>query len=178
MKTDRLPDTGRAGELRRAFDLSFAEPPPAAIEAFEDLLHIRLGTVGYALRVTEIAGLFTGVKITPLPATVPELLGIAGFRGSILPVYDLGALLGYARETEPRWLAIAAAASVGLAFGAFERQVRIHPQAIVPDAHGGTVRRHVREVVQVEGVVRPLLSVPSVLEDITIRARADGSRKE
>jgi len=35
--------------------------------------------------------------------SVPELLGIMGFRGAMVPVYDLRALCGYAAGAAPRW---------------------------------------------------------------------------
>jgi chemotaxis signal transduction protein len=177
VKVDPGAGLAQAGELRRAFDLSFAEAPPTAIGAVENLVEIRLGATRYALRLTEIAGLFADVRITPVPTTVPELLGIGGLRGSILPVYDLQALLGYPAGTELRWLAIASAMPVGLAFAAFERQVSVRAGAVVPHAAGGAMR-HVGEVVHFEGVARPILSVASVLEAITIRVRAAGSQQE
>jgi chemotaxis signal transduction protein len=173
-----MPTTDRAAQLRHAFDLSFAEAPASGLAAVEDLLNIRLGATRYALRINEIAGLFADVKITPLPTTVPELLGISGLRGFILPVYDLRALLGHVVDTTPRWLAIAAATSVGLAFDAFEGQVRVAYEAIVPHDHGNTGVRHVREVVQLNGVTRSMVSVASVLEEITTRARTGGFKKE
>ena len=52
----------RATQLRRDFDRSFADPPPAEIAVAEDLLAIRLGTLDFALRLSEIAGLFAGPR--------------------------------------------------------------------------------------------------------------------
>jgi chemotaxis signal transduction protein len=178
VKTEAMSATDRAAELRRAFDLSFAEPPRAGVAAAEDFLAVRLGASPYALRVREISGLVADLKIAPVPTIVPALLGIGGFRGAILPVYDLRALLGHPADTKPRWLAIAAAASVGLAFDAFEGQLRVHHEAMVPDGRGDTTMRHVREVVQLEGLAWPLVSVASVLEAITRRVRAGGSERE
>ncbi len=86
--------TGRAAELRDAFDRVFAEAHPPAPPPSEDLLAIRIASEPYALRLTEIAGLFADRKITPVAGRVSALLGIAGFRGLIVPVYDLQVLLG------------------------------------------------------------------------------------
>ena len=83
----------RAAQLRRDFDSSFANPPPVAGEAVQDLLAIRLGARRFALRLSEIAGLYADKRITPVPGAAAGMLGIAGFRGSILPVYDLQRLL-------------------------------------------------------------------------------------
>ena len=55
---------GGADELRRAFDRSFAEAPGGAPEAdaLESLLAIRVGGDPYALRLSEIAGLFADCR--------------------------------------------------------------------------------------------------------------------
>lgn len=163
--------TGRVEELRRAFDCSFAEAPRSDVASLEDLLEITVGGTPYAVRITEISGLFADRKITPLPTTVPELLGITGFRGSVLPVYDLAAMLGYpiAAAAKARWLAIAAALPVGLAFERFERHQRIGRHAIVAQVRGDGQVRHVRDVFQSRETVRPIVSVASVLEAITSR---------
>ena len=58
------------------------------------------------------------------------MLGIAGFRGSILPVYDLRSLLDLSTTEAPRWLVIAAAAPVAFSFEAFEEQIRVPADAI------------------------------------------------
>jgi purine-binding chemotaxis protein CheW len=170
--------TDRAAELRRAFDRSFAEAPRSDVVRLEDLLEIRVGATPYAMRITEISGLFAGRTITPLPTTVPELLGITGFRGAVLPVYDLGALLGYPMEAKPRWLAIAAGMPVGLAFERFERHVRIRRDAIVPHGRRDSPVRHVHEVFQVQDRGRGIVSVASVLEAITSRVRAGAPKRE
>ena len=178
MNADWIAGPDKVAELRRAFDQSFAEAPPLDVAALEDLLDVRFGPTAYALRVTEISGLFAGVKITPLPTAVPELLGIAGIRGSILPVYDLRVLLGYAVDARPRWLAVAAGAPVGLAFDRFEGHVRVRRDALMPQGPGETAMRHVREVVHREGLVRPVVSIPSVLEAVTSRVRRGAAEKE
>src|SRR5215218_10100104 len=89
--------TNRAAELREAFDRSFAQLATSEADVVESLLGIRIGTDPYGLRLGELSGLFADKKITRLPSPVSELLGIAGFRGAVLPVYDLGMLLGCPR---------------------------------------------------------------------------------
>jgi chemotaxis signal transduction protein len=177
MTSDPAAAAGRAAELRRVFDQSFALPVSAGTEVAENLMEIRLAGTIYAVRVAEIGGLFADVRITFVPSAVPELLGIGGFRGAILPVYDLRALLGQPGEASPRWVIVAAAVPVALAFGGFERQISVGREAIVPEAGGGT-SRHVRDVVRLDGGVRPVLSIASVLEAITIRVRSAGSKEE
>lgn len=170
--------TDKVTELRRAFDSSFAAAPQSDVTPLEDLLEITVGAALYVLRITEVSGLFADRTITPLPTTVPELLGIVGFRGSVLPVYDLAAMLGYPMATKPRWLAIAAGLPVGLAFDGFERHQRIRRDAIVPQIRSDSPVRHVREVFQVQDRVRPIVSVTSVLEAIMSRVYPGGPKRE
>src|SRR5436309_1156564 len=89
--------SARVSELRRAFDGTFAKAiRTAGGEAQEeDLLAVRIFTHAYAIRVAEIAGIITSRKIVPVPSRRFELLGVAGLRGGLIPVYHLGALLGH-----------------------------------------------------------------------------------
>lgn len=52
----------RAASLRRAFDRAFAERPQKAVVTLEDLLAVRIATDAYAVRLTEINGLFANRK--------------------------------------------------------------------------------------------------------------------
>jgi purine-binding chemotaxis protein CheW len=166
-----VAERDRVAELRHAFDRSFADVPSLDTTAFEDLLDVRFGTAQYALRVREISGLIADVRITPIPTPISELLGIAGIRASILPVYDLGAMLGHPAESKPRWMAIAAGdAPVGLAFARFERHLRVRADAIVA-AGRFDAPRHMRQVVLLKAGVRPIVSVAAVLETIANRVR-------
>lgn len=155
----------RAGELRREFDRSFAEPPSTGKSASHDLLAIRLDEQHFALRLADIAGLFANKKITPVPGASGFLLGIAGFRGVIAPVYDLQRLLGCPAVRNPRWLVMAASASVGFAFAAFDRQLRVPAWAITSQQQGN-VQSLTTGVVQHDGVLRPLIELSRALKAI------------
>jgi chemotaxis signal transduction protein len=155
-----------AAELRENFDLGFSKPPAPENSSIEDLLAIRLGTHAFALRLSQIAGLFAGKKVTSVPGGDATLLGIAGFRGSIVPVYDLEKLIGHAGGKPPRWVVIAAAAPIALAFEAFEGQLRVPLASITsPDAqeHSDSLTLG---LVQSERGLRPIIHLPSVLDVI------------
>jgi chemotaxis signal transduction protein len=164
----------RADELRQAFDRSFALAPntEADADAVENLLAVRVGSRPYVLRLAEVSGLFVDRKVTWLPSPVTELLGITGLRGTVLPVYDLGMLLGCPRAAAPRWLLVAAATPVGLAFDGFDGYLSVQPDAIVPAFRAESRERHVREILQT-GVARPIIRLSSVLETIKNRSGHD-----
>jgi chemotaxis signal transduction protein len=98
--------------------------------------------------------------VTPLPGPVPALLGLAGFGGTIVPVYDLAALLGHPGPDRPRWLVLAAGAPpLALAFAELDGHVRVPAAAIVTDGHAGP--DGVRGMVTLPGGTRPLVDVPA-----------------
>jgi purine-binding chemotaxis protein CheW len=164
--------SARARTLRREFDESFARAAGGDEAPREDLLAIRVGGDAYALRLTECAGLFVDRRVTPLPTSVRELLGLAGFRAALVPVYDLRALLGYPRAEVPRWMvSTAGAVVVGLAFDAFEAHLRVETALLAAD--DSPAQRHAPRLARLPDGARPLLSVPSLLEAIAARARAD-----
>ncbi|MBI4467947.1 MAG: chemotaxis protein CheW [Acidobacteria bacterium] len=174
---DRLSAT--AEELRRAFDRSFAEAPAAESPEIEDLLAIGMGSDPYALRVSEIAGLFAGQKVSPLPGPLPELVGIAGLRGEVVPVYDMPALLGYSGAETLRWIVLVVTGeTVALAFDQFDGHVRLERKAVAPEDRDNSARRHVREVARIADVVRPIIHLPSLLQAIKALARHHTLRKE
>lgn len=178
MTTSDARETNRVTELREAFDRSFAQAPSTEAAAVENLLAIRVGPDPYVLRMNEVAGLFADKKVTRLPSPVSELSGIAGFRGAVLPVYDLATLLGYPRPASPRWLVVIAITPVALAFEEFDGYVTHREEAIAQEPQLGARGGHVREVVQAGGLVRPVISLVSVLEWIRHRASHDGLEKE
>lgn len=173
-----LPLAGRAAELRRRFDRSFAEPPRGRPAATVDLLAIRLGDEPCVLQLAAVAGLFADKKFTRLPQATPECLGVAGFRGSVIPVYDLRRLLGGGvGGAPPRWLVVAAGSPVALAFDGFDGHLRLPLDALAPQRPGESARPHVRELAHVaaseEAPLRSLIDLESVVAAIRQRARRD-----
>jgi chemotaxis signal transduction protein len=159
----------RAAALRLAFDRGFAEPLRPGTDLSEALIAIRVGGERYAMRLGEIAGLFADKKVTPVPGGDASLIGIAGFRGAIVPVYGLAALLGQASAQRPRWLVIASAAPVALAFEAFEAQLSVPPDAILPAQSGSKARSCIRDFVRASHFSGPVIHLPSVLDAIKSR---------
>lgn len=165
----------RAAELRRAFDSSFARLPDVQRASGENLLGVTVGSDPYLVRLTEIAGVFVDKKITAVPSAVPAFLGFAGLRGTVVPVYDFGMLLGYPASQMPRWLMVSSDGAVGLAFEAFQQCVTVPFEAITAGAYSGAQERYVREVVRLGDVVRPVVSLTAVVEWIR---KASGDYKQ
>lgn len=168
-----------ASELRRTFDRTFSDVPRGGTIRSDDLLAVRLGADAYAIRLSEIAGLFSDKKITRLPSRVPALIGIAGFRGAILPVYDLSVLIGSTSAGTSQWLVMAANDPVAFAFDGFDGHLRLSRDAIAPhESRTEPSRSYVREVVRAPGHVRPILHMASVLETVKAQLPQDPVRKE
>ena len=116
-----MTPSGRLAGLRQDFDRSFTEPARRHDVEHAELLAVRAGGRPYALRLSQTAGLYPDRPVTPLPGPLSALLGVAGFGGTIVPVYDLAALLGHPLPERPRWLVLASGAganaqkSIGIA---------------------------------------------------------------
>jgi purine-binding chemotaxis protein CheW len=162
----------QAAALRAGFDHSFAEPGQMDASVKEDLLAVRVGNDAFAIRLTEITGLHTGKKVTRVPGSDPALLGIAGFRGVILPVYSLATLLGLPATAAPRWLIMAAGASVALAFDTFEHHLCVASNTIRPRDESAKDHPYVRDFVCGQQFVRPILHLPSILDAIRMQRPA------
>jgi chemotaxis signal transduction protein len=153
----------RVVELRSAFDRGFAVPPRADAAAKQDLLAIRVGAEPCAVRLSEVSGLFVDRWITRIPATEAALIGIAGFRGAIVPVYSLSAVLGHSGTQPTRWLVIAAAAAVALAFDSFEGHMRVPAHAILPQQPNAQMRSLAPDFVRITDAVRPILHLAAIV---------------
>jgi chemotaxis signal transduction protein len=153
----------RAAELRSTFDRAFAVPLRAKDAAKTDLIAIRVGSEPCAIRLTDIAGLFADRKITRVPSGKSALLGIAGFRGALVPAYSLGILLGLSGTPAPRWLVIATAAPVAFAFDTFEGHLRVSADAIMPRQSLGDMQRFAPNFIRAGDLVRPVVDVSAAV---------------
>jgi chemotaxis signal transduction protein len=167
--TDAIVTTAAA--LRRRFDESFSAATTSTTERLEDLLAIRVGTDPYAVRLSEIAGLHVDPKIVSVPTRAAQFLGIVGLRGTIVPVYDLAALLRYPAAGSPRWMILANHSQpVGFAFETFETHVRVSEASVADretqDASSDANRQHRRGTVRAVGALRPIIHMASIVKMI------------
>jgi chemotaxis signal transduction protein len=186
----------RAAELRAAFDRGFAMPSRADVSVKHDLIAVRVGTEPFAIRLAEITGLFADRKITHVPGSAAALIGIAGFRGTLVPVYSLRTLLGHSgpqaarddsRRITARWLVVAAVAPLAFAFDAFEGHLRASADAILPQQQAPTrgyapesiQRGYAPDFMRAADIVRPILHLPSIAGALgTAQAAHTTSMKE
>ncbi len=159
-----------ASALRAEFDGAFAAPAAARAPDEVALLALRVGAEPFAVRVLDVAGLFAARKIVHVPTRRPELLGIMGLRGAVVPVYGLAQLLGRrAPDDAPRWVLLAGGEErVALAFAELQGHV-LAPAGDLDAAAEAEGMGHVREVVRLGGVARPVLDVRSLVRAATRR---------
>lgn len=169
------PAVDRAAELRRQFDRSFAEARPPEPPPVEDLLAVRLAGQPYALRLGDIAGVFAEATATAIPGARPPLLGIAGIRGTLAPVYDLAAMLGLPQSERPRWLVLAAAARIAFALAELDGCRRVPRTAIAPPPEGMGAR-HIGGVVRLDGSAQPVVALASAVA--AVRQLCGDTRQE
>jgi chemotaxis signal transduction protein len=179
----------RADELRREFDRMFAEPPETRASDLVDLLLIGVAGHAHAVHLAEVAHLCADKKVVEVPTGDRALMGIAAFRGELVPIYDLRSLLGYPMAADPpRWIVLtrrsarragpgAALPTAGLAFDEFERIVRV-PQTDLASALSASGRLHVRQTVRVLDLPRPIISLASIHDAIEGGPRSIGSLGE
>jgi purine-binding chemotaxis protein CheW len=161
----------QAGAQKKAFDTGFAQPLRHAQTDGSDLLAVRLAGEAWAIPLAAIAGLHSGKKITPLPGGAPGLLGLAGFRGVLVPVYDLAARIGLAPAQTPRWLVLAKERRIALAFAELDGHRRAQAEDFLAAPSGGSP--FAGGFVRIGSDKRPVLHLPAVLD--TIPKRKDPS---
>ncbi|GGK24532.1 hypothetical protein GCM10010124_16310 [Pilimelia terevasa] len=174
---ERLAD--RLAPLRASFDLSFMEPPRPAGDSGAHLLAIRSGGRPYALWVADTAGLFTDRPVTALPGPLPALLGVATFRGAVVPVYELAAVLGHPTGGVPRWLVLVAGTpALALAFDALDGHLRLPPEAVVRYGEDTSSHQWMNGMARLPGRTLGVVDLAAVRASIhTMTAHLEGSRR-
>jgi chemotaxis signal transduction protein len=177
---------GTKQAMRHAFDRSFSQAPATHAARFENMLAVRIRGDAYVIPVAVIRALYADRRVVALPSPRAELLGVATFRGQVAPVYDLAAWLGYAHRaaprTVPRWFVLARWRDpVAFAFDGFEALLLVPPEHVVSAVDGekpDATRAHLRGAVRAGEALRPIVHLPSVLDDIQKRVEASQLTKE
>ncbi len=165
----------RAAQLRREFDAAFAQKATYATAETEALLAIRIGAEPFALRVPELANIARCGKVVPIPSGSAALMGLAGIKGAIVPVYSLPALLNLPQTGAMHWLALCGKKNpIALAFSEFEHYFSAGRTAFC--AAEAATNGHIREIVQSDDGVRSIVDIPSILKTIFSPEQPDGLR--
>jgi chemotaxis signal transduction protein len=166
----------RVTDLRRAFDQAFSAPPRGAPNETIDLLAIRVAGDPYGFDVRGLVSLAPCGKVVPLPTRRIGLLGIAGIRGTLVPVYGLGVLLGYEpSRSPPRWLGLAGSPDpIALAFDELEGFLRVNRSDVCVD----TSRRYVSAAVRTEDVTRMVVDTYGLIAALKASAGTSSTTKE
>lgn len=160
----------RLEELRHAFDNSFALPPPSTEDDLVDLLAVTADGEALAVPLNAMAGLTADRAVTPVPGSPPNLLGVAGLRGHLVPVYDLARIRkpGGARKTG-RWMVLAAGApAFAVAVDRVDCHLRVPRNAIAAPADGAATA-----VVHTADGPRPVVDLTAVRNQLTARVSAE-----
>ena len=180
--TDSI-EGSKAAQLRQAFDRSFALPPSPAPPENQDLLMIRVAGDPYAIRLCDIAEIVTDRSVVSLPSVTPDLLGLAGIRGGIVPVFGLSSILGYGPDSgSPRWMVLCGAEDpIALAFSDFEGYLRLPASALYADDNVRRTGEHVKYVNQVASTpdgARAVISMALIMATIRNRINQHRPTKE
>jgi purine-binding chemotaxis protein CheW len=166
----------RLAEMRQRFDNAFAQPVPERAAGQYPMLAIVVGAERMAIRLTDTAALVTVQgRVAPVPSSVPELIGVTGIRGILVPVFSLAALLGLESQAgETRWLVLCGPrqAPLALAFEEFESHIQVDASDRLAAVGDGSTRRYRGETVRHGGRLRTLINVPAIVEHITGRSAA------
>jgi chemotaxis signal transduction protein len=170
-------------QLRQAFDHTFSLPRSPASPEIEDLLMIRVAGDPFAIRLCDIVQIVTDRSIVPVPAVTPDLLGLAGIHGGIVPVFGLSSILGYGHDPEsPRWMILCGAEDpIALAFSDFEGYLRLPASALHADENFRAAREHVKYVNQVASTpagARAVISMALIMATIRNRISQHRPTKE
>ncbi|MFZ5896127.1 MAG: chemotaxis protein CheW [Myxococcota bacterium] len=152
-----------AAQLARAFDASFSVAPEFERAPQQGLLLFTVESKAHAIRAREVSAVLTTPRLTRVPCRRVELLGVGSIRGELVPVFDLGQLLGLAPASNGRrWcLLVSARELVAFAFDSFERYEQVAESAIASaESSGGAL---VGQVARVAEATVPIINAAGLL---------------
>lgn len=154
-------------QMRDAFDGAFAREVEDPRQP-EFAIWIRVGGEIFAVRMRDIAGLLKSNKIVPFPSQSPDVLGVISLRGTLVPVFNLTALLRMKSSTAPSWLMLPGGEpAIAFAFEAFEGRHALTGTIARQDT---AVREESTQLVESAGGLCPLLDVPGLAAAVRKRA--------
>jgi purine-binding chemotaxis protein CheW len=170
-----LEGSSKVVALRQTFDESFATPPARSSEDVENILLVRIAGDPYAIRLRDIAAVVAKRRVVPVPASSSHLIGLAGIRGDIVPVFDLAPLLGYAHGPDTsRWMLVCALEeTIALAFSELEGYHRLPRSAFYVEGIPRLAHEHAPEFVRTSAGARPVINMLRIVATIRNRKSHD-----
>lgn len=139
------------------------------VSANSELIAFRIGGQEFCVDIMSVRDIRGWTQTTPLPHSPEYVKGVINLRGSVLPVIDLAARLGF-KATEPtaRHVIIVtqvANQSVGLLVEAVSDILTINAATIqpTPDVASDLARLFMKGVLAIEGRMISLISLDCVL---------------
>lgn len=139
------------------------------VSSNSELIAFRLGGQEFCVDIMSVRDIRGWTPTTPLPHSPDYVKGVINLRGSVLPVIDLAARLGF-RSTEPtaRHVIIVTQVgnqSVGLLVDAVSDILTINAETIqpTPDVASELARAFMKGVLAIEGRMISLIGLDSVL---------------
>lgn len=147
------------------------EPSLDAERGALQFIELQVRTRNFAMPIDRVVEFRTWIEPTPLPNAPPHMLGIVNIRGEIVPVFDVGALLGFGLTQAGVWhVIILALTSNGQVVGLLVDDV----SDIVDCAAGGVVELPpaaddmddpvIRGAVEISGAVTGVLDLDRLCE--------------
>jgi purine-binding chemotaxis protein CheW len=162
-------------EMRQRFDESFAAPEQNGKITLEHMLAIKVGDERLAVYIRDISGLtITQGTILPVPSSIPELLGITGIHGVVVPVFGLAALMGIqASPGQCRWLLLCGGpqATVALAVELVEGHLKIPADSILARGFNATPN-HIKGTIKDGAILRGVIDLARLVEQIKAKGRS------
>ena len=156
-------------KMKNDFDTMFTIPVKNESLEFVNLLTIKFGENYFALKTSEISGLFRNKKVVPLPSENQEFLGISGIQGQSVPVYSLASLVGFNETTQEqvRWLVVSGQKNkVGWAFDNLKGYMQLPSTELFVPHQTDKLREHVSGAVRIDSKIGYVLSISSMLKSI------------
>jgi purine-binding chemotaxis protein CheW len=135
----------------------------------QELIAFRIGAQEFCVDVMSVREIRGWTPATPLPQSPPFVRGVINLRGTVLPIVDLAARLGFA-PAEPSARHAIVVAQIGhqvvglLVEGVSDifavTEDRIQP---TPDVASETTKRFVRGVIAMDGRLITLIALEAVL---------------
>jgi purine-binding chemotaxis protein CheW len=143
-----------------------------------ELIALRIGTQEFCVDVMSVREIRGWTCATPLPQAPPFVCGIINLRGTVLPIVDLAARLGFP-PAEPSARHAIVVAQIGdqtvglLVEGVSDIFTVTHDEIQpTPDVASGMAKRFVRGVIALEGRLISLIAIGSVLPETEQRTAA------